>query len=106
MWEVNINHVFLMFAAILRIGSLFELPKKEIKLIYEILIWNHIVLISVQQKPVYFISSSTDLWCMVHVFQAVHPFNNESEKELSFSKGDFVVVRMCVFISSSYYIFM
>lgn len=41
------------------------------------------------------ISSSTDF--LVQLLQATHPFSAESEKELSFSKGDFVVVRkVCI----------
>lgn len=34
---------------------------------------------------------------MVHLLQAMHPYYGESEKELSFSKGDYVVVRKVYF---------
>jgi hypothetical protein len=34
---------------------------------------------------------------MVHILQAMHPYYGETEKELSFSKGDFIVVRKVYF---------
>lgn len=34
---------------------------------------------------------------MGHLLQAMHPYDAESEKELSFSKGDFIVVRKVYF---------